>query len=77
MGVDFVFFDGSIGFMNAYYQRESKGKLEYIGWTDKKIGPHQVKCNANVAKGLELSLDDEQGFLELCRTVRYEKPGKH
>ena len=66
--------DDEDGFL---YQRESKGKLEYIGWTDKKIGPHQVKCNANVAKGLELSLDDEQGFLELCRTVRYEKPGEH
>jgi hypothetical protein len=59
------------------YEYEAKGKLKLLGWLDKKLGPHNVKCNAmGDDDKLKLTLEEERGVIEVCRTLRYEEPKK-
>lgn len=52
-----------------------KGKLgasEIDGWFAKKLGPHNVRCNALMWKeGQELTFAFQRAVIELCRTLSY------
>ncbi len=57
------------------YEVENKGKLQALGWMDKKLGPHNVRCNALDNKDT-MTLDETRAAIEICRTMKYEEPKK-
>ena len=57
------------------YEVGEKDDKELVGWFAKKIGPHNVRCNAIVSQGNKApSFAFQRAVLELCRTITHTEP---